>query len=289
VRSPRLIFLHVANITISGPYLGFGGAAWNLRPTLQVFSSVLSLHFHYSDTEQRKKTARHLGALKRAIRSLREYYELELPAINDPHNISPPQAPFPYVTSFSSIGSSGIQNFIYLSQPMSDKLIFIGKLQTGKHICVKFVKDYSEKAHSSCASMGFAPALIGFDRIPGGWYMVVMDAIDDDYRELHELPNEPSVLDGITEKIISLHQAGFVHGDIRDTNIMVRKDGETGFMLVDFDWAGEIGMVRYPMNVNRGDDLWRPDGAQDGELITANHDMQMLEHMLFTHHLSMPT
>jgi hypothetical protein len=76
-----------------------------------------------------------------------------------------------------------------------------------------------------------------------------------------------------------------VHGDIRDTNVMVRKDGEMGFMLVDFDWAGEIGVVRYPMNVNRAENLWRPDGASDGNVITAHHDIQMLEKMLLNTHL----
>jgi tRNA A-37 threonylcarbamoyl transferase component Bud32 len=39
---------------------------------------------------------------------------------------------------------------------------------------------------------------------------------------------------------VALHQAGYVQGDIRDANIMVRKDGSLGFMLIDFDWAGEI-------------------------------------------------
>jgi serine/threonine protein kinase len=107
-----------------------------------------------------------------------------------------------------------------------------------------------------------------------------MDAIDEDYEELSQRPDALPIADEIKAKIISLHQAGFVHGDIRDTNIMVRKDGKAGFMLVDFDWAGEIGVVRYPMNVNRGPDLWRPEGALDGELITADDDMQMLENML---------
>ena len=51
---------------------------------------------------------------------------------------------------------------------------------------------------------------------------------------------------------------------------------------VDFDWAGQIGMVQYLMNVNRAENLWQLDGAHDDELITAHHDMQMLKDMLFT-------
>ena len=39
----------------------------------------------------------------------------------------------------------------------------------------------------------------------------------------------------------SLHQAGFMHGDIRSTNIMMRKNGPPVILLLDFDWAGVIG------------------------------------------------
>jgi hypothetical protein len=55
----------------------------------------------------------------------------------------------------------------------------------------------------------------------------------------------------------------------------VEQDG-SGFMLLDFDWAGKIGEAKYPMNVYAGPDLWRPDGVHDGELIKAEHDLQML-------------
>lgn len=65
-----------------------------------------------------------------------------------------------------------------------------------------------------------------------------------------------------------------MHGDVRDTNIMLSPDGE--IMLVDFDWAGKAGEIRYPMNVNR-EDIWRPDGAVDGNLILADHDIAMLK------------
>jgi len=60
---------------------------------------------------------------------------------------------------------------------------------------------------------------------------------------------------------------------------MVRVDGKPGFFLVDFDWSGEIGVVRYPMYVTRGPLLRRPEGAYDGERITADHDMEMVKYM----------
>jgi hypothetical protein len=62
---------------------------------------------------------------------------------------------------------------------------------------------------------------------------------------------------------------------------MVRRNGEAGFMLVDFDWAGENGKVRYPININTTD-VKRPKGAVDGEPITVEHDVEMLQYLLGT-------
>jgi len=72
-----------------------------------------------------------------------------------------------------------------------------------------------------------------------------------------------------------LHQEGWVHGDIRDSNIMVKKSSpfET-FQLVDFDWSGRIGEARYPLDVNTTS-VKRPDAVAGGELIKAEHDIEM--------------
>ena len=71
----------------------------NLRPTIQVLSTVLPLHFHYSDSDLRITTARHLGALKKAINSLRKYYEHELRVIN---NRSLPLSPQPRIPRYTT-------------------------------------------------------------------------------------------------------------------------------------------------------------------------------------------
>ena len=67
---------------------------------------------------------------------------------------------------------------------------------------------------------------------------------------------------------------------VRSANIMVKKPGPPGIMLVDFDWAGVIGEVRYPMNVNNVD-IKRPSGAHDNELIMPQHDMEMVDYAMF--------
>ncbi|KAF8634753.1 hypothetical protein AX15_000719 [Amanita polypyramis BW_CC] len=113
--------------------------------------------------------------------------------------------------------------------------------------------------------------------------MIVMDRIGYDYTLLINMENKEKLTElyGIIRKNLEqLHQAGYVHGDIRDANIMVsRKPADKLFFLLDFDWAGKIREITYPMNIFHSKDLWRPKGAVDGELIKAEHDMQMLAHM----------
>ena len=74
--------------------------------------------------------------------------------------------------------------------------------------------------------MGFAPALKGFERVAGRWYMIVMGAITDEF-SLVDRPSS-SLYEPIKEKVAALHQQGYVHGDLRDTNLMVRKNGAPG-------------------------------------------------------------
>jgi len=79
--------------------------------------------------------------------------------------------------------------------------------------------------------------------------MVVMKMIGKDYCRLMVFVPPYSHYDDIIGKLTSLHQENYVHGDVRNMNIMVKKDGSQGFKLVDFDWSGRIGDVRYLMNV----------------------------------------
>jgi serine/threonine protein kinase len=222
--------------------------------------------------------ARCLGATKRAINALREYYDTKLPY---PSTLLPSQRhnlAFPHKSNYVDPTDRRTHAFEYVSHLNEDKLVFSGIVGDDK-ICVKFVRKYSVEAHLICSSRGVAPTLRGFERIPGGWYMVVMDFIDDDlYHDLSDSSDKASFEQEIRESVTHLHQAGFVHGDIRDTNIMVKRSGSPGIMLLDFDWAGEIGRVRYPMNVNNVD-IKRPEGAHDNELIKPEHDIFMIDSM----------
>ena len=85
--------------------------------------------------------------------------------------------------------------------------------------------------------------LHGFEKILGG---VVID----------KPPNEYTTAISDTRKHLRLlYQRGYVHGDIRDTDIMVPRSDKMKFMMVNFEWARKNGEVRYPMNVNKGPKL----------------------------------
>jgi hypothetical protein len=218
--------------------------------------------------------ARHFGAFKAAILSLEQCYD----ALKNPTLLENLDPQFPDPRMYRSLETKATVNFKYLRQIDEKKLLFVGENDNGERICIKFVRRYSQTVHEKCAQMGIAPKLRGFEDIGAGWKMVIMDALDEEYQPFDKRTLPVGADEYLRERLVELHQANFVHGDVRDVNIMVRKDGKPGFMLVDFDWSGIIGEARYPINVNKVD-LWRPDDVSDGMVIKAEHDMAMLEYI----------
>lgn len=156
---------------------------------------------------------------------------------------------FPQPTSFTYCSSSGATpstvSFIYLRSLKKAAPIYLVETEDKQKLVVKFVPRYGAEAHYEAAKHGFAPNL----HYAGPLYkniaedcqatMVVMDWV------------EGETVDGLTEEqkntlrthIRELHEAGFVHGDIRPPNVLIRDDKVT---LLDFDWAGPEAKVFYP-------------------------------------------
>ena len=61
---------------------------------------------------------------------------------------------------------------------------------------------------------------------------------------------EVAVKKHLNQVLVQIHQQGYVHGDLRNVNVMVTNGLTPAVMLVNFDWAGKIGEARYPINVN---------------------------------------
>ncbi|KAI0059776.1 hypothetical protein BV25DRAFT_1808501, partial [Artomyces pyxidatus] len=68
-----------------------------------------------------------------------------------------------------------------------------------------------------------------------------------------------------------LHGQGLVHGDVRLPDILC--DGKT-VQLVDFDWAGQEGEVRYQVNISTV--ISWPEDVSSTSLIKKEHDLIML-------------
>ncbi|KAG1723465.1 uncharacterized protein EDB91DRAFT_1255616 [Suillus paluster] len=209
--------------------------------------------------------ARTFGALKIATEKLGKLYSQPIPLLED----EDASLGCPYPRDYTHSGDH-IQQFSYdETQSLRDRLIFFGKTVgdvagSGRKICIKFVRHYSREAHDFCAGKGHAPKLIAYNTLAGGWNMVVMDVLDIDdgrsaqrpssYRSLSAMAvlDRQPLKEAISSLIKKLHADGYVHGDLRDMNFVVR-DNNKDFMLLDFNWAGLTEKAHYPMYVNRKD------------------------------------
>ena len=79
---------------------------------------------------------------------------------------------------------------------------------------------YSVAAHEALQAEGFAPRLLGCERLPGPWFMVVMEYMEEAHMWDCEM-DEPG--DALRAAVAALHTAGFVHGDLRDCNVLAEK------------------------------------------------------------------
>ncbi|PFH48180.1 hypothetical protein AMATHDRAFT_130597, partial [Amanita thiersii Skay4041] len=116
----------------------------------------------------------------------------------------------------------------------------------GRRICVKFVRRYSQEAHKFWEERGRAPKLITVDTLPAGWLMVVTEYLQG-FEHWRSPPK--SVWLELVALIDDFQRHGFVHGDIREANILIGPEQESDelvFKLIDFDWAGKVGMAHYP-------------------------------------------
>lgn len=204
------------------------------------------------------------AALLKAIKRLETFY--------DNPTISPTQRPFPYLNSFIPIGTNSSRiSFTYASvfDPSSDRLLFVVNTTTNESLLVKFSRRYGKDAHLECSALGIAPRLLGFETLPGGWFAAVMELLPPSFRLLSDLP-KTNLKVPVIEAMQRMHEAGFVHGDLRYNNILVDEVAENSVRIVDWDWAGRQGEVKYPISINP--EVPRSSAATGGAEILDEHD-----------------
>ena len=147
-------------------------------------------------------------------------------------------------------------------------------------LLVKFCRQYGKDAHIACSKLGIAPKMVGFENLPGGWVAVVMEHLPSSFKSLSELTSEITLKfeDPVTSAVKRMHDAGFVHGDLRDTNILVNTADNDDVKIVDWDWAGHPGSVEYPISINL--EVPRAAVVEGGATIDRAHDVETV-HLIF--------
>ena len=111
----------------------------------------------------------------------------------------------------------------------------------------------------------------------------VRDLIDDVKKAFGHIQEQndldlQSKLASLEGAITALHADGYVFGDLREPNVLLVGDK---VVLVDFDWCGKEGEVRYPSDILLEKAQWHPDVMQGG-LIMQEHDSFQFYHLTGT-------
>ncbi|KAK7454499.1 hypothetical protein VKT23_011253 [Stygiomarasmius scandens] len=162
---------------------------------------------------------------------------------------------FPSITQLPCHANDGVLEFEYIThapnrQPHVQLYLarLTGNSEDSPQVLVKFTKSYSLDLHLFCQQRGYAPKVLGFGKIPGGYYGLVMEYIQN-VQEILASPLLRHRADEWKNQLMKLvdafHQEGLVHGDIRAPNVVCDEDGK--LFLLDYDWGGKDGKVMYPM------------------------------------------
>jgi hypothetical protein len=267
-----------------GTFICFAGAVLTDRLHLETLTPAFPMHTNQHEGDIATQAARTLGAFRRAIAKLQRHYA-GLALKNKATFTSEDYEGliYPYRCHYFKEGSTKV-DFRYVRRLHDNKLLFLCQDASSQKLCVKFTKRYSEAAHRHCANRDVAPRVYTVEPLPGGWIMVVMEYLEDDiYEPLLAPESSQAFFAPEVRRVVGvLHEGKFVHGDVRGVNLMVRRKSDMNgegknVLLVDFDWAGPQATTRYPPHINR--DIYRPPGAIDGELITQEHDIAMVDDM----------
>ena len=203
-------------IELAGPNMSLSGAVYTDMALCDQLSPMVSLLWQ-PHSRLMVQAAKCFAAIRKAIPSLRTFYEaLDQQALEQQGPKR--QLEFPYKTSF--VGPHGsAQHLLY--HEMLSRTCFKATLNSQEGlVLVKFCKSYSKDAHICLSSHGYAPNLIAIESLTDGWLMVVMECVTGCFWD--EALKKPVAT--LKAAVTLLHQAGFVHGDLRSNNIFVLAD-----------------------------------------------------------------
>jgi hypothetical protein len=280
----KRIMVNLVPDMFTGPNIQVSGATCLSKPYIEVISPSIPLHFNHFNTRAMQDLMRLLYALRTLCRALIDIYTHP-----DRHTVDKREVDFPYYSTYSEgVFKKGAKppnsiSFQYIRRVSRIRLVFEARTEHGVNIFVKFGNGrYGVEAHQAAATCGLSPALLSYQELDGGMWMVVMKPMRPEFKPCDELEFIPEACAQVIWKTVKeFHSLGFVHGDLRDTNVFVCREEDTWTcLLLDFDWSGKPKEVRYPLGVYSTQDVWRPKPHMDGEHITVWHDDSTVENFL---------
>ncbi|KAG9042544.1 hypothetical protein FS837_010740 [Tulasnella sp. UAMH 9824] len=238
--------------------------------------------------------ARQLFALKTAVNALGDQRHA------DKKNVHLAGVPRVYTTY---ITEDGVEQRMTVLRPLESSpprsLLFVAAENSPDEKLVKLVRKYGAKVHRLLAKSQFAPVLYGHSSLQGAPTAYVMELLRSPtngkpgwvtlwefFRSKEPVTRYSKAIETTLGEILGLmERANMVHGDLRPNNIMLEVhrvhdsyipicSGEkANLRVIDFDWAGESGSVRYPLQRNQ--EIAWPGGP--GDSITSQHDRDLVK------------
>jgi serine/threonine protein kinase len=230
--------------------------------------------------------AQMICALRNSLDRLSRYYK-NLPPTR---NLSDGTRFFPSVTAYRDGGKT--VEFEYLgyleNEPSCTAIRARTRTEPIRDIIIKFVHRYGERAHKILWEEGLAPRLdycgsLQLDNGQPSYGSLIMFVME--YIPGQSLNNAKGNMDAATKQRVRnevwraldlLHTRSMVFGDLRPPNVMVTTAHQVN--LIDFDWAGDYGQVKYPCLISPS--VSWPAGVEALGVIEYAHDNEMLKQLL---------
>ncbi|EPS95337.1 hypothetical protein FOMPIDRAFT_1025825 [Fomitopsis schrenkii] len=271
-------------LAIAGPHISVSGVIFLDGVVSQRLTPLIPLAQSYSDNPRLDEDGmgmvtwggKHTMEIARLFKSLRESVD-ELDdyylTIQKPSDF----APAPHFRSFGEVKLTYLSRLPEDRRPCDRRTIFLAEAhgggEDGTQCVVKFADRYGRRAHEFMYERGVAARLMHYEEVPsaGGLFAVVTEYVE------HKPDAVPSTegMEKLAKALLELHdKEKLVLGDLRSPNVLVDSSGQP--QLIDFDWSGPDGKMRYPGDLNTTDIKW-PEGAGPYAFITKEHDVAMLE------------
>lgn len=213
------------------------------------------------------------------------------PGANDPETpVGPAPGQFPRWNSFESdfSGTSKTYTITYKYRLAThfDKPVYRATMKASDvtqeyQVVVKFHYRYGAEGHKLLAKARLAPELyfasvVGPESNGPDMWAVVMEYIEGEKADFEKASRVQK--NKLREAVEILHGAGFVHGNLQESNIVVCEQDK--LYLVDFNRCGEENKAKYPWELSKDDGPHQHEGASMGQLIEKEHDLHSLNSML---------